>query len=107
MAGLTLPITGFSLRLINYQLLRWVLRLAEANRQSVSAHLSAWELDPSQPRMHGRYWAVFQQYHNLDKVEDRLKVLFREFNFGPLREAFRYTAARKEPTFAIAAATQK
>ena len=107
MAGLTMPIHGFSMRLLSYRLLRKLLKLAETDHKSIVAHLRAWEVDPSQPRMNGRSWAVFQQYHNLDKVEDRLRDLLHDFQFRPLREALRPIAVRKEATLAVVEASQK
>ena len=107
MAGLALPADGFSMRLVSYRLLRRVLKLAEGNRQTIVAHFSAWEVDPGQPRMNGRSWAVFQQYHNLHKAEARLKVLLRDFQFRPLREALRFAAIHQEATFATVQARQK
>jgi polysaccharide deacetylase family protein (PEP-CTERM system associated) len=107
MAGLSMPTHGFSMRLLSYRLLRKLLKLAEMDHKSIVAHLRAWEVDPSQPRMKGRSWAVFQQYHNLDKVEDRLRHLLHDFQFRPLREALRPLAVRKEATFAVVEASQK
>ena len=107
MAGLSMPTHGFSMRLLSYRLLRKLLKLAEMDHQSIVAHFRAWEVDPSQPRMKGRSLAVFQQYHNLDKVEDRLRDLLHDFQFRPLREALRPLAVRKEATFAVVEASQK
>ena len=107
MAGLTMPTHGFSMRLLSYRVLRKLLKLAEMDHKSIVAHLRAWEVDPSQPRMKGRSWAVFQQYHNLDKVEDRLRHLLHDFQFRPLREALRPVAVRKEATLAVVEASQK
>ena len=107
MAGLSVPTHGFSMRLLSYRLLRKLLKLAEMDHKPIVAHLRAWEVDPSQPRMKGHSWAVFQQYHNLDKVEDRLRHLLHDFQFRPLREALRPVAVRKEATFAVVEASQK
>jgi polysaccharide deacetylase family protein (PEP-CTERM system associated) len=107
MAGLSIPTHGFSMRLLSYRVLRKLLKRAETDHKSIVAHLRAWEVDPTQPRMRGRSWAVFQQYHNLDKVEDRLRVLLRDFQFRPLREALRHLAVRKEAAFAGVEASQQ
>ena len=95
------------MRLLSYRLLRKLLKRAETDRKSIVAHLRAWEVDPTQPRMRGRSWAVFQQYHNLDKVEDRLRVLLRDFQFCPLREALRHLVVRKEAALAVVKASQQ
>jgi polysaccharide deacetylase family protein (PEP-CTERM system associated) len=107
MAGVALPTNGFSIRLISYPLLQKVVRFAGANRKAVVVNLRVWECDPSQPRMKGRVRALFQQYYNLAKLEDRLRMLIQDFQFGPLREALRFAAIHQEPTFEPAQAWQK
>ena len=105
MAGLALPTHGFSMRLISYRLLHRVVKLAEASHKSVVVNLRVWEVDPSQPRMKGRRRALFQQYYNLAILEHRLKMLVRDFQFAPLREAVQLEEARRAPSLALSAAT--
>jgi polysaccharide deacetylase family protein (PEP-CTERM system associated) len=105
MAGLALPTHGFSIRLITYRLLRSVMKLAEGSHQAVVVNLRVWEVDPSQPRMKGRARALFQQYYNLAKLEHRLRMLVRDFQFGPLREAVKLEEIRRAPSLALSAAT--
>jgi len=87
MAGLALSVNGFTMRLFSYRLLRHALKLAETYQKSILMHLRAWEIDPGQPHMKGRGLVLFQQYYNLTKLENRLRLLLRDFQFGPLREA--------------------
>ena len=104
MGGLALPTHGFSIRLISYRLLRRVMKLAEASHKSVVVNLRVWEVDPSQPRMTGRARALFQQYYNLAILEHRLRMLVRDFQFGPLREAVQLEETRRAPSLALPAA---
>jgi polysaccharide deacetylase family protein (PEP-CTERM system associated) len=104
MAGLALPTHGFSIRLISYRLLRRVVKLAEASHKSVVVNLRVWEVDPSQPRMKGRLRALFQQYYNLAILEHRLRMLVRDFQFGPLREAVQLEETHRAPSLALSAA---
>jgi polysaccharide deacetylase family protein (PEP-CTERM system associated) len=104
-AGLAVPINGLFMRLVSYRLLRWAMKLAEADRQCVMMHLRAWEVDPSQPRMKGRGLAVFQQYYNLAKLEHRLRLLLQEFQFSPLREAIELEEVRRATGLAMSVAT--
>jgi polysaccharide deacetylase family protein (PEP-CTERM system associated) len=103
LAGVTLPTNGFSIRLISYWLLRKVVKFAEANRKSVVVNLRVWECDPNQPRMKGRARALFRQYYNLAKLEDRLRMLLQDFQFGPLREAIRLEELRRAPSLVMSA----
>jgi len=106
MAGLAVSLNGFTMRLFSYRLLRRVLKLAEGYQKSILMHLRAWEIDPDQPRMKGRGLVLFQQYYNLTKLENRLTLLLRDFQFGPLREAIKLEEVRRATSLALSAATQ-
>jgi polysaccharide deacetylase family protein (PEP-CTERM system associated) len=85
--GFAVPADGFSMRLLGYQILKRALKTAKTDHECVLVHLRAWEMDPGQPRMKGHSLALFKQYYNLSKAEDRLKRLLRDFQFAPLRQA--------------------
>lgn len=102
-AGVALPTNGLSIRLISYWLLRRVVKFAEMNRKPIVVNLRVWECDPSQPRMEGHIRAVFQQYYNLAKLEDRLRMLLQDFQFSPLREAIQAEEVRRAPSLAMSA----
>ena len=107
MAGLALPTHGFSMRLVSYRLLGRVMKLAEATHPSVIVNLRVWEVDPSQPRMKGRVRALFQQYYNLAILEHRLRMLVRDFQFSPLREAVKLEETRRAPSLALSASSPR
>ena len=49
-------------------------------------YLHPWEIDPEQPKVKGiSLKSRFRHYLNLNKTEDRLKVLLREVRFRPFR----------------------
>jgi polysaccharide deacetylase family protein (PEP-CTERM system associated) len=100
-ARVALPADGFSMRLLPYRLLKRALRSAKANHESVLVHLRVWEVDPGQPRMKGHPLALFKQYYNLSKAEDRLRRLLRDFRFAPLREAIRSEEVTRSTTLAM------
>jgi polysaccharide deacetylase family protein (PEP-CTERM system associated) len=89
-AGVALPADGFSMRLLSYRMLKRALKGARANHESVLVHMRAWEVDPGQPRMKGHSLALFKHYYNLNKAEDRLRRLLRDFRSAPLREAINF-----------------
>jgi polysaccharide deacetylase family protein (PEP-CTERM system associated) len=92
-AGVALPADGFSMRLLGCRMLKRALKAAKANHESALVHLRAWEIDPGQPRMKGHSLALFKQYYNLSKAEDRLRGLLRDFRSAPLREVINFVEA--------------
>ena len=94
-AGLSLPADGFAMRLLGYPMLNRALKAAKANHDAVLVHVRAWEVDPGQPRMKGHSLALFKQYYNLSKAEDRLRRLLGDFRFAPLRDAIPISAGHE------------
>ena len=87
-AGVRMSLAGDGyFRLLPYGLLLRLLKWGGADGQPLVMCLRSWELDPDQPRMHGRLLSRLRHYVNLHKTEDRLIHLMNEFSFGPIREA--------------------
>jgi len=86
--GLRLPVSGGGyFRLLPYWLTRWGLN--SINRREARPfifYLHPWEIDPEQPRVSAGWLSRFRHYTNLDKSEDRLQALLREFRFGTARD---------------------
>jgi polysaccharide deacetylase family protein (PEP-CTERM system associated) len=86
----------------------WITREAvrRINREGHPAvvYLHPWEFDPDQPRMQNAPWrSRFRHSVNLGRTESRLRVLLREFDFGPVRRAFdRQLAAGEEAAVSAA-----
>jgi len=71
----------------------WVTRQAmhyiNGQGQPAVIYLHPWEFDPHQPRIAEASWlSRFRHYVNIDKTEDRLRLLLQEFEFGPIRDVF-------------------
>jgi len=86
-AGLNMPAAGGGyFRLLPYAWTRWSLgRVNRRERQAAVFYLHPWELDPEQPRLPARGLSRFRHYRNLDRTEERLRRLLREFRFSSLR----------------------
>jgi polysaccharide deacetylase family protein (PEP-CTERM system associated) len=86
--GVKLPVSGGGyFRLLPYRLTRW--GLDSINRREARPfifYLHPWEIDSEQPRVPASWLSRFRHYTNLDKSEDRLRVLLREFPFGTARD---------------------
>lgn len=83
-----LPLGGGGyFRLFPYWLTRTGLRWV--NRRDGSPfifYLHPWEIDVDQPRLDGTWFSRFRHYNNLDRCEDRLRSLLRDFKFQPVKD---------------------
>lgn len=81
---------GGFFRLFPYQLSRWLLeRVNQQDKQSGIFYFHPWEIDPGQPRQHQiNLKTRFRHYVNLDRTENRLKALTRDFQWGRMDEIF-------------------
>ncbi|HRI39583.1 MAG TPA: DUF3473 domain-containing protein [Nitrospira sp.] len=87
-AGVNIPIAGGGyFRQCPYVVFhRLLLRAAEMGGPLVM-YFHPWEFDPQQPRMEGSWLSRFRHYRNLDKTEERVKRLLRDFAFAPICES--------------------
>lgn len=94
-----LPVGGGGyFRILPYGWTRWgIRRLNELERLPAIFYLHPWEIDPDQPRLSAGRLSRFRHYRNLEKTEDRLRALVREFRFSTmmslLQEQIRETRA--------------
>jgi len=83
--GYRLPVAGGGyFRLYPYPLTRSAL--AHFNRwegQPFIFYLHPWEIDPEQPRIRTSMLSAFRHYTNLNRCEERLRRLLRDFSFAP------------------------
>jgi polysaccharide deacetylase family protein (PEP-CTERM system associated) len=86
--GMKIPVSGGGyFRLFPYWLTRWGLSSINRNQaRPFIFYLHPWEIDPEQPRISASWLSRFRHYTNLDKSEDRLQILLREFRFGTAKE---------------------
>ncbi len=80
-----LPVGGGGyLRLLPMAYSRWGQKRLRAHGMPFQLYLHPWEIDPSQPRLPGRWKSRLRHYRNLNLMERRIGVLLRQGSFGPL-----------------------
>jgi polysaccharide deacetylase family protein (PEP-CTERM system associated) len=81
---------GGFFRLYPYALSRWALRKVNRSEgQPGMFYFHPWEIDPDQPRQKEiSYKTRFRHYLNLDKMENRLQALMRDFSWGRMDDIF-------------------
>ena len=96
-SGINIPIAGGGyMRLFPYRFTRWGLRrINMLEKKPVIFYLHPWEIDPAQPRIKANILSRLRHYSNLDKGEEMLIRLIREFRFGTLQELFDSDSARQ------------
>lgn len=77
-------------RLFPYRFTQWALsRINNSEKQPCIFYFHPWEIDPQQPRVEGATAkARFRHYLNLDKTEQRLTRLLRDFQWGRMDDIF-------------------
>ena len=84
--GRNLPIAGGAyLRVFPYWLTRWGIHQVNSAGEPAIVYVHPWELDPEQPVIKSSRLSHFRHYANLDKTEDRLTALCKDFRFTSLR----------------------
>ncbi len=80
--GSVLPVAGGGyFRLYPYWFTRYALSKINSNKESFVFYLHPWEIDPGQPRIKTSLLSRFRHYNNLDKCENRLNKLMKNFKF--------------------------
>ncbi len=78
-----LPVAGGGyFRLYPYWLSKAGLKQINRQQKPFIFYLHPWEVDPDQPRISASWFSRFRHYNNLDKCEDRLRNLMKDFQFG-------------------------
>jgi polysaccharide deacetylase family protein (PEP-CTERM system associated) len=84
---LRLPLAGGGyLRLLPFALLRWGIGRLVASERPTVLYVHNWEIDPDQPRQDVSALVRFNHYHNLERVEGRLRQLLVRTRYAPLRD---------------------
>jgi polysaccharide deacetylase family protein (PEP-CTERM system associated) len=84
---LRLPVAGGGyLRLLPFALLRWGIGRVVASERPTVLYVHNWEIDPDQPRQPVSALVRFNHYHNLERVEGRLRQLLARARYAPLRD---------------------
>ena len=82
---------GGYFRFLPYSLSRWAVgRVNRIDRRPSIFYFHPWELDPEQPRVPGvSAKTKFRHYVNLNKTENRLRRLLRDFSWGRMDTVFK------------------
>jgi polysaccharide deacetylase family protein (PEP-CTERM system associated) len=88
---MNLPVAGGGyFRIVPYAWTRWGIgRLNRLEGKPAVFYLHPWEIDPDQPRLAAGWLGRFRHYRNLDKTQDRLRRLLRDFRFSPIQALLR------------------
>ena len=79
----SLPVSGGGyFRLYPYSFTKFALSSLNKNDQSFAFYLHPWEIDPGQPRISTNFLSRFRHYNNLDRCEERLTKLLKDFEFS-------------------------
>ncbi|TMA55126.1 MAG: DUF3473 domain-containing protein [Deltaproteobacteria bacterium] len=86
--GRNLPLGGGGwLRVFPYAYMRWGMRRVNREGQPAVVFIHPWEVDPEQPRMRTAGRRGFStHYVGLGGTQAKLRRLFRDFRFGPMRD---------------------
>jgi polysaccharide deacetylase family protein (PEP-CTERM system associated) len=81
---------GGYFRLLPYTLSRWsMLRVNTMDRMSCVFYCHPWEFDPAQPRLRqASIKSKFRHYLNIDRMENRVRRLLRDFAWGRIDEIY-------------------
>jgi polysaccharide deacetylase family protein (PEP-CTERM system associated) len=83
-----LPVAGGGyFRLFPYWFTRYALgRINNADRLPFIFYLHPWEIDTNQPRVQAGRLSRFRHYQNLDRCEQRLVALLKDFSFDTVEQ---------------------
>jgi polysaccharide deacetylase family protein (PEP-CTERM system associated) len=86
---------GGYFRLLPYAISRWMLQRVNSNeREAAIFYFHPWEIDVDQPRIPGIDSKTrFRHYLNIDRMEQRLGCLLRDFEWGRMDHIFLHRAA--------------
>lgn len=92
--GANLPVGGGAyLRIFPYWWTRWGIRRANSDGGPAVVYLHPWEVDPEHPKIKTTRINHLRHYANLEKTENRLVALCRDFRFTSLRSVLDQLAA--------------
>lgn len=88
--GLRMPAAGGGyFRLYPYAMSKFLLRRVQKMRKPIVFYLHPWEIDYTQPRVKASLLSTFRHYNNLDKCEQRLERLLRDFSFSTMSDVLK------------------
>lgn len=96
-----LPIAGGGyLRLLPAALVGQAIRsINENEKEPVVVYFHPWEIDPQQPKLRAGMKSCFRHYHNLERMELKIRYLLNNFEFSTMRNVFRLNDSRRKGTY--------
>jgi len=89
--NLNIPIAGGAyFRIFPFWLTRRLLRLKTKEQSPIIFYLHPWELDTGQPKVQRYTFQGIRNYWNLDKTEERLTKLLREYDFVSIQDYYEH-----------------
>jgi len=92
-----LPIAGGGyLRLLPAPLIGKAIQCVNENeREPVVVYFHPWEIDPQQPKIKAGIRSCFRHYHNLERMELKIRYLLENFEFSTMREVLKLNNTRR------------
>jgi len=84
---------GGYFRLFPYLYFHHFFKYLNSRNREVVFYLHPWELDHNQPRLHPPFFLKVRHYVNLHKTEKKLKLLLKNFKFGPINQIIKNLTA--------------
>jgi len=85
--GKKFPVCGGGYtRLLPYAFTKRNIQVVNKGNKPVVFYFHPWEIDYEQPRVDIGSLGKFRHYHNLDKNEEKISRLLKDFSFKPFRE---------------------
>ena len=74
---------------------RGIRRINERDREPAVFYIHPWEVDPGQPRFATGAMTALRHYRNLERTEERLRRLLRDFRFGTVQDVLAATSRQR------------
>ena len=105
--ALNLPVAGGAyLRFLPTCVFRWSFARLQRMGWPTVLYVHPWELDPDQPRYRVSWRTRVNHYHNLDRLEGKLRTLLDAFDFAPMGAVLdRLKADQRLPAIHLAGRT--
>lgn len=85
--GANIPFSGGPyFRITPYFLTKMAIENINKQGKPVQIYVHPWELDPDQPKLDIRLDRRFTHYANIRSTAQKLKALFKDFKFAPVKE---------------------
>lgn len=86
--GRNIPIAGGGyIRYFPCSFLHWAIqRINQKEKMPAIIYFHPWEIDPCQPKQPVKLMTRLRHYHNLDKMEGKIRRLLSDFQFGTIKK---------------------